>query len=286
MSNEIVPASNELIATGDTWIAMKEQAHILVKSRMIPSSINSAEQAIAIMIKGRELGLPPMLAFSHIHIIKGKPTMSAELMLAQIYKNVPGAEINFLVRDEKECRVQARRYKEQPWQEFSFTLANAKNAGVMGNPTWRNYPRQMLHARCISEMARSLFPDAIMGVSYVPEELGAKVDSQGAVVEVQAADAVLVEEATPEENDFLDECRGVGLTKAHIEHYISSKRGEPVALSEITANELTDVRKVISYLIDAGDDGLRAFEEKIGFKTPTKPATEEELNAEFETVSV
>ena len=169
MSNDLT-----LITPPNEWALIKEQAHILVTSGMIPRSIRTAEAAIAIMVKGREIGIQPMHAFSHIHIVEGKPTMSAELMLTMILKNIPDAKVEFLEVSDNACRIRAFRPVMGSF-EFSFTREDATKAGLMNKDNWKKYTRAMLRSRAVSEMARSMFPDALSGISYTPEELGSTV---------------------------------------------------------------------------------------------------------------
>lgn len=142
-----------------------------IRSKLIPDEIKTPDQAIIIALKGRELGIPPMQAFSQIRVIKGKPCISAELMLALIYKNVPTAEVNFLETNEKICKIKARRNPSHEYCTFIFSIEDAKRAELLNKESWIKYPAAMLRARCISAMARALFPDAIAGASYTPEEL-------------------------------------------------------------------------------------------------------------------
>lgn len=163
------------------WKVMREQAEALVMSGLLPREIKKAEQAIAIMIKGHELGIQAMHALSHIHIINGKPTMSAELMLAMIMRHCPTAKINYEQNDDKACRLVASRANIEK-SSFSFSIEDARRAGLLSNPTWTKYPRAMLRSRAVSEMARSMFPDCISGISYTPEEVGGdavSVDENG-----------------------------------------------------------------------------------------------------------
>ncbi len=177
---------NELmLPSGTSWDIAKSQGSELIKSGFLPSSIKTPEQFMAIVLKGRELGVPPMQACAHIHIINGKPTMSAELMLCQILKLFPQTRISYPVRSAKECQIKVTRPGNEP-SLFSYTIEEAANAGLLRNPVWKSYPRAMLHARAVSEMARSLFPDAISGISYTPEELGASVSESGDVIDIPA----------------------------------------------------------------------------------------------------
>lgn len=180
--SELMPFE-AMLPAANAWGTMKQQAGELIRSGFLPSGIKTPEQAVAIMLKGRELGIPPMQALSHIHIINGKPTMSAELMLAQIMRLHPRTKISYPKRSGEICEVKVQRDGSEP-SVFSFSIADAQAAGLMSNPTWKKYPRAMLHARAVSEMARSLFPDAISGVSYTPEEMNANVDENGEVIDV------------------------------------------------------------------------------------------------------
>lgn len=161
-----------LILDPKNWEVIKEQAQILVKSGFLPPSIKTIEQAIAIALKGFELGLPIMTSYSHINIISGKPTVSAELMLALIYKHCHGSIINFLKIEDDICVIEAKRPGGKT-HTFKYDSDDARAAGLLGRQQWKQYPRAMMRSRCVSEMARSLFPDAIMGCSYTPDEISA-----------------------------------------------------------------------------------------------------------------
>ena len=69
------------------WANIFDMAEKLVPTGFLPESIKTPAQAAAVMLKGRELGIPPMYALSNIAVIKGKPTCGAELMLALIYRD-------------------------------------------------------------------------------------------------------------------------------------------------------------------------------------------------------
>jgi len=162
---------------------LKDLGTTLVKSGFLPNTVKTPEQAIAIMLKGKELGIPPMQSFGSIAIVQGKPTISAELMLALIYRNFPSASVHFVRSDEKECTIAAKRPNGKE-SIFTFTLEDAKRAQLLGKSSWTQYPAAMLRARCISAMARAVFPDALMGASYTPEELGADVNDEGDIIDV------------------------------------------------------------------------------------------------------
>lgn len=157
------------------WNMTQQQAGMLVKTGFLPDSIKTPEQAIAIMMKGRELGIPSMYALSNIVIIKGKPTCNSELMLALIYRDHGDAAMRIVESTNEACQIAYRRARWPKEQVYAFTAQDAQRAGLMTTDTWKKYTAAMLRARCISAVARMAFPDSIAGM-YTPEELGADVE--------------------------------------------------------------------------------------------------------------
>lgn len=163
----------------EEWNLLQRQCKAFIASGFLPDHVTkncSMEQAIAraltIATKGKELGIPPLQAFSSISVIGGKPSLSAELMLALIYQRVPGAKITIKTpadRQNTECTVSMQRPGGES-MDFRFTMEDAKRADLRGTG-WQKYPASMLRARAISAGARAVFPDAIMGC-YTPEEVG------------------------------------------------------------------------------------------------------------------
>lgn len=155
------------------WAMTKEQAGMLVRTGFLPQSIKSPEQAIAIMMKGAELGVPPMYALSNIVVVQGKPTCSAELMLALVRRDHGTNAIRVKHSDNQSCTVEWKEWGEV--NAYTFDIDDAKRAGLTNKGgVWTQYPAAMLRARCISAVCRMAFPESIAGM-YVPDELGASV---------------------------------------------------------------------------------------------------------------
>jgi len=133
-----------------------------------------------------------MAAFSGITVIKGKPTCSAELMQALIYRDHGDDALRFTESTDTSATLEYRRRSWRRPERYSFTLEMAQKAQLAGSTTWRNYPAALLRARCVSAVARMAFADSIGGL-YTPEELGAAVDVQDdqiVVVDAQAGRTV------------------------------------------------------------------------------------------------
>jgi hypothetical protein len=199
------------------WNAMRQQADVIVRSGMAPKSVNTPEKVLTIALKGRELQIPPMQALSHIHIVEGKPTLSAELMAALVQR--AGHKLRVLETNDERCVVEGER-RDDPGhpQRLEFTIEEAEQAGVARKQVWRSYPAAMLRARAISALCRFAFADVLMGASYTPEELGADVDEGGAVIDAETLDHTQPEaeiegetepEVTPEHEAMLVELRRI-----------------------------------------------------------------------------
>lgn len=149
----------------------------LVRSGLIPQK--SPEAALAVMLKGHELGIPPMMAFANIHFFDGKLTLSAALMCAVASQRY-GVKWSVQKHNAQGCAILFTRPGWEPYQSV-YTWEEAKSAGLVGKQNWRNYPKAMLLARAQSQGIRAICPEAFAGV-YDPEELGAPVNEDGDLI--------------------------------------------------------------------------------------------------------
>ena len=157
-------------------------ASAMAKSHMFPD-IQSQEQALVKILAGAEVGLGSFAAMTGIHIIKGKAVMGANL-IATLIKNDPRYNYKVQAHDDKSCVVLFFEDGE-PCGESSFTIDEARTAGLLNNPTWQKYPRNMLFARAISNGARWYAAGIFGGAPvYTPDELGVNVDEDGEIMAV------------------------------------------------------------------------------------------------------
>lgn len=152
-------------------------AKILVASRMLPEAVSSPEAAFLIIMTGRELGISAMMALRSIHVVKGKTLLSADLVCALVKRRRDVCEYFSLVSSTNEAATYVtRRVGESSETSMMFTIEDAKRAQLLRNSTWQSYPAAMLRARCITALARAVYPDLAMGI-YDPDEIGAEVSS-------------------------------------------------------------------------------------------------------------
>lgn len=191
MVAELALTSPQPIMARDDLKTLMEQALRYVKSGLLPNAIKTPEQALIIMSQGRELGIPPTVALRQITVVNGKPTCSAELMLGLVHRTYGQAAMRVFRTDNESCTVQYRQAGWDGVSEYTFTMDDAKRAGLLKNPVWTQYPAAMLRARAISATIRFAFPECINGL-YTTEELGGDVvvTDEGEVMPTAAFEVV------------------------------------------------------------------------------------------------
>jgi hypothetical protein len=175
MDKALVLSSNlDLMTLGD----------VMVKSGFFQDS-NQAAQAVVKILAGQELGIGPIASMTGINVIKGRVTLSANLIAAAIKRT---GRYNYRVRkqDNDGCEIEFFE-GGQSIGVSSFTKQDAQAAGLLAGDNWRKYPRNMYFARAISNGAKWFCPDVFSGPVYTPDEMGAEIDPEsGEVIEYPA----------------------------------------------------------------------------------------------------
>lgn len=155
---------------------MKETANMLVKTGFLPQAIKTPEQAIAIILTGRELGIGTMAALNTINVIQGKPTVSPQLMLALIERSGQLDDIQIEIFG-KGIKCTMKRKGRSPHSEI-FGEAEAAAMQLHGKDNYKKQALTMYRWRAVAACARVVFPDVILGLC-TPDEMGASVDEDG-----------------------------------------------------------------------------------------------------------
>lgn len=155
----------------------------------VPKALVDNPDAIAaVILTGVELGIGPMEAMRGIHIVEGKPTMSAEMMLARARK--AGVRTRWLETNDKTARLAVTVPGDTEPQTMEFSWADAQRVGCTGKENWKRYPAAMLRARCISAAMRAFCPE-VLG-SGVYESTSGEL-TEGEPTTASTVPAVLVE---------------------------------------------------------------------------------------------
>lgn len=252
---------------------------IFVKSGFFADTRDAA-QAIVKVMAGQELGFAPIASMTGVYIVKGKVSLSANLMAAAI-KRSGRYTFKVLHLDAKECSIEFYEIlggKRESIGVSSFTMAEAAQAGLAGSATWKNFPRNMLYARAMSNGAKWYCPDVFGGPIYTPDELGAAVDGEtGEMVDLEPEKPTAVnsapmaaalpaasypaEPSTPEQLEALtvirDGLTGYDITEAQIIKAVKKlvdvplPNIEPVSFEVLTSDQAEVlIEKLGSWLVD------------------------------------
>ena len=165
----------------DAMPAKIQYAEKLANSGLLPAAFRKQPANVLYAVEyGDMLGLAPMAAITGIHVIDGKPTASAGLISALVRRAGHKLRVS---GDAASATCEITR-ADDPGYTFrvTFTVEDAKTAGLVGKPVWKQYGTSMLKARAITQCARDACEEALFGLHYTPEELGAEVDNDGAPV--------------------------------------------------------------------------------------------------------
>lgn len=159
---------------------------------------NRPSDILVAMGFGQAMGLSPMESLYRINVIKGKPTMSAELIAAQV--RTAGHKLR-ITKDREHLSVTATIIRsDDPDSPFSETRDQqwAQNMGLTGRENYRKQPLTMLTWRAITAVAREACPEALYGVAYTPDEMyDMQPSAQPAVQTTPAVPAAEAEETVP-----------------------------------------------------------------------------------------
>lgn len=165
------------------------QAMALVVAKAGSFGFKTPEQAAALMLVAQADGLHPAKAATHYHIIQGKPSLTADAMLARFQQ--AGGRVKWDAYGDEQVTGTFSHHAGGS-VTITWTLERARKAGV-GN--LEKFPAAMLRARCISEGVRTVFPGVIVGM-YTPEEVSTFPEHVTATIEGQPTAIEL--ERTPE----------------------------------------------------------------------------------------
>lgn len=144
---------------------MQQMAEVAASSKMF--GFKNTQEALAIMLLCQGEGLHPAIAMRDYHVIQGRPALKADAMLARFQQ--AGGAVKWDVYTDQEV-TGTFSHPSGGSLAVTWTIAHAKSIGIANKDNWRNYPRAMLRARCISEGIRAVYPGCVVGV-YTPEEV-------------------------------------------------------------------------------------------------------------------
>jgi hypothetical protein len=149
-----------------TLADIERMAFSVAKSGLFPG-MKTQEQAMALMLLAHAEGMHPAIAARDYDVINGRPAKKAEAMMRDFMRSggsIEWHELSDTVAEATFSHPQGGKLR------LRWDMERAGKAGLGGKPMWKQWPRQMLRARLVSEGVRTVFPLATSGM-YAPEEV-------------------------------------------------------------------------------------------------------------------
>lgn len=242
-----------------------------------------AAQAIVKVLAGRELGIGPISAMTGIYIVKGRVTMSANLMASLIKRSGRYTYAVLTMTDER-VELAFKELQGGQWLDIghsTFTKADAVQAGLWGSSDpWKKTPRNMLFARAMSNGAKWFTPDIFSGPVYTPDELQNEPIAPAYVVDVTTGE-VHTPPALPEPIHLASDSQREELRKlSRMLNYSREQVDEIARGMRIDLNALTEdsAQALIDAMTKWAEEDARAATEE-----PAKPA-QNSLQSEWEDI--
>lgn len=187
-------------------------AEVLAKSTLMPDALrNKVPDVVVSILAGQELGLSPMAAIRGVHVVQGKPVLSADTMVALVLSSGLAEYFSCVVDTDAVVTYETKRKNSPHVQRASWSTEDTKRAGLQTKDNWRLYTKAMMKARAKAALARDTFPDVLAGC-YDPDEIAIPiVSARSAPVAVDDAEIVSeelgllaqIEQAAPDALDAL-----------------------------------------------------------------------------------
>lgn len=150
-------------------------ATCLSKSNCVPKEFqNNPENTLVAILMGIEIGLKPLQALQGIAVINNRPCIWGDTLLGLVVSSGELESINEVIKGDLKTNAVAsceviRKDRENKFIQ-SFSVEDAKRAGLWSRDTYQKYPQRMLQMRARSWCLRDAFADILKGL-YIAEEV-------------------------------------------------------------------------------------------------------------------
>ena len=166
MSTDLATTDRNELANDITY------ARAIAPADMLPEHYRDQPANVLVAVGlGRAMGLTPAESLYRIHVIKGTPSASAELIATNVRK--AGHKLRVELDEANQTATCTIIRADDP--DFAHTvtrdLAWAKRMKLDRNDNYTKQPLTMLQWRAITACARLACPEALYGVAHTADEL-------------------------------------------------------------------------------------------------------------------
>ncbi len=151
---------------------LMQLAEILAKSELLPKALRGKVADVAMtMMAGAEMGFGPGASLRNMHIIEGKPVLSASGKVALVKASGKCKYFDCIEENDERVTYETMRIGATRPRRATWTKQRAKDAGLLSKDNHRLFLKQMLDARAKSELCENTYEDVLAGVA-TEEEVG------------------------------------------------------------------------------------------------------------------
>lgn len=177
-------------------VRLKHANAIAAAGQALPQAYVNKPGAILLAQEwAQHRGLDLLTTIQSVSFIGGRPVVDATMQRALAMR--AGYEIDITVDDKSATCSLSRDGK--PCGSSTYTVDDAKTAGLLGKDNWKKNPKAMLVARATAQTMRWHAPDVMVGV-FAEDEIEDPVETLEPVAEPvdDTVDAEIVEDGGPQ----------------------------------------------------------------------------------------
>jgi len=165
-----MPVVKEEIKAIDILREPKALGEVFAESGMF-TDVKTQAQAVVKILAGKELGLSPIESMNSLYMVNGKIAVSSKI-ISSLIKKSGKYDYRIETLTDTECIIifyHLDGSSEVELGKSTFTFKDGARAGLVNKDNWKNYPRNMLFARALSNGARWYCPDATSSFYSIDE---------------------------------------------------------------------------------------------------------------------
>lgn len=142
------------------------------KSPLLPEAYaNKPENCFIALQFGEMMGFGnPMACFQNIYVVNGRPSASADSMLAACFNHPEFINYEQKGNEKESITTITRKFKSGVEKDFTRKHTIDMSADKIGKfPQWKSDPENMLKHRSDAKACRSAFPEIFSGI-YIEDE--------------------------------------------------------------------------------------------------------------------
>lgn len=192
MSNNSTALARQESVEPSTMAELKDFADIAARSRFFGAE--TKEQALILAMAGKDLGFSYTQALRAFYVVKGRPTLSADGMVAACIQHPNVCEYFRPVEVTETSATWETKPRGGDPIRYRFTMEDATRAGLV-NDMYKRHPKRMLSARCKAYLARDVYPHLLMGLITDDEAVEIAAKPRPVPVPVVVESSVVVDDA-------------------------------------------------------------------------------------------